>query len=205
MSKVVYQTDADGIFIGTTLADESPLEPGTYLIPFRAYEVEPPALNENQVARWYVNKWIVEPKPGSNVDSNGDPLPPTQDELLERVKTFREEILANGFDYDFGDARGVHSFATTEEDMKGWEEVAKLANALSALGDNISKIDILTETGPVQVTAQEWAQILVYSAATHRQPVWLASFQVSAKIRAGLITTFDEVITDESWNYEIPA
>jgi hypothetical protein len=39
---IVYQTDRDGWYVGTITADESPLEPGVYLIPAGAYADPPP-------------------------------------------------------------------------------------------------------------------------------------------------------------------
>lgn len=93
--------------------------------------------------------------------------------------TERERRLADGFDYDFGDARGVHHIGTTAADMQGWDEVTKLANAQLALGDTGTTIQILTETGPAGVTALEWQQVLIASAAA-RQPVWLGSFALQA-------------------------
>jgi hypothetical protein len=91
----------------------------------------------------------------------------------------RERRLALGFIYDFGDTRGEHRIATTDQDMKGWDEVTKIASALIALGDSTTTIDIVSETGPAQVTALEWQQVLV-AASAFRQPIWAASFSLQA-------------------------
>ena len=91
----------------------------------------------------------------------------------------RERRLALGFTYDFGDARGVHRIATTDQDMKGWDEVTKVANAMLALDDTASVIDIVTETGPTTVTALDWQHVLV-AAGVFRQPIWAASFTLQA-------------------------
>lgn len=95
------------------------------------------------------------------------------------ILTERERRLSVGFDYDFGDARGVHHFATTEQDMRGWDEVTKIANAMLALNDQTSTINIVTGTGPTQVTAIEWQHVLV-AAGAFRQPIWAASFALQA-------------------------
>lgn len=42
MEKIASQLDADGYFIGGVVADESPLEPGVFLIPGGAIDIEPP-------------------------------------------------------------------------------------------------------------------------------------------------------------------
>lgn len=91
----------------------------------------------------------------------------------------RERRLALGFDYDFGDDRGVHRIGTTKADMAGWDEVAKLAAAKIAKGEGSATILISTDTGPVLVTALEWQDILV-AAGDVRQPLYQASFVLMA-------------------------
>lgn len=56
-TKIVYQTDHLGIYTGTTVADESPLEPGVWLIPGGCVEVAPPAVPEKKAALWDGRKW----------------------------------------------------------------------------------------------------------------------------------------------------
>lgn len=87
----------------------------------------------------------------------------------------RSKRLAEGFDYDFEGSRGVHHIGTTEEDMRGWDEVTMGANAAVAIGAGSTAFDIITETGPVEVTALEWQSILM-AATAFRQPIWTASF-----------------------------
>lgn len=95
------------------------------------------------------------------------------------IQRERERRLALGFDYDFGDARGLHHIATSPEDMKGWDEVTMLANAAINAGVATTEILILTSTGPVTITAAEWQQVLLASA-NFRQPIWQASFALQA-------------------------
>ena len=61
--KTVYQTNIDGYFTGLTGADESPLEPGVYLIPGGAVEVEPPSFGPGSAARWVDGAWQIVPAP----------------------------------------------------------------------------------------------------------------------------------------------
>ncbi len=56
-TKIVYQTDHLGIFIGTTRADPSPLEPDTWLLPAGCVEVPPPEPAEHQAALWDGQAW----------------------------------------------------------------------------------------------------------------------------------------------------
>lgn len=87
--------------------------------------------------------------------------------------------LALGFNYDFEDARGVHTIATTDKDMEGWREVTDLANARIATSDTTA-ITIATETGVCQVTPTEWMDVLK-AAAAFRQPIWAYSFVLQAQ------------------------
>lgn len=97
--------------------------------------------------------------------------PPTMDDVVKE----RQRRLALGFNYDFGDERGIHRIGTTDQDMAGWREVTDVASALLNLGQGSAPIQIATDTGTVQITPIEWQQILV-AAAIFRQPIWQASF-----------------------------
>ena len=55
--KTVYQTDHIGIFTGAVKADESPLEPGVFLIPGGCVEVAPPDIPEHKAAWWNGKVW----------------------------------------------------------------------------------------------------------------------------------------------------
>lgn len=64
MSQTVYNYDPrTRIYTGASQADESPLEPGVYLIPAHATTIELPTVAEGKVARWRVDDrmWEVIP------------------------------------------------------------------------------------------------------------------------------------------------
>lgn len=107
------------------------------------------------------------------------PPPPTHEQKVAGIVAERERRLQEGFDYDFGNGRGVHRIGTTNADMVGWREVTDLANALIATGNGSTTINVLTDTGAVTITATEWAGILI-AAAQFRQPIWAASFALQA-------------------------
>lgn len=46
MAKIVSQLDDDGYFVAAVVADESPIEPGVYLLPAGAIDKAPPAVVE---------------------------------------------------------------------------------------------------------------------------------------------------------------
>lgn len=107
------------------------------------------------------------------------PMLPIDPPTIDDVWREKERRLALGFDYDFGDERGVHHIGTTPSDMAGWDEVTKFAQALINAGTPKGNILILTDTGPAEVTAAEWQQMLL-AAAAFRQPLWLRSFEITA-------------------------
>ena len=58
-TKTVFQTDRLGLFTGTAEAEESPLEPGVFLIPGGCVEVAPPKIPANKGACWSNGKWVL--------------------------------------------------------------------------------------------------------------------------------------------------
>lgn len=101
-----------------------------------------------------------------------DPAPPGLS-ILDIVEE-RNRRLSLGFDYNFNDERGIHHIGTTEDDMKGWDEVTTWATAQVAL-DKTDSINILTNTGAATITALEWMRILE-AASAFRQLLWQYSF-----------------------------
>lgn len=136
---------------------------------------------EGDNAMLYPPFWLEKSSPedrdalGITWEDDPPPPPPT----VFDVAAERERRLAGGYDYDFGDSRGVHRIGTTKADLEGWKEVTDLASAAMNLSRPNAPIDIVTETGPVQITALEWQSIL-FAAAAFRQPIWAASFVLQA-------------------------
>lgn len=58
-TKTVYQTSQLGLFTGITEADESPLEPGVFLIPGGCVETAPPSIPEHKAAHWNGQAWTL--------------------------------------------------------------------------------------------------------------------------------------------------
>lgn len=78
MPKIVSQLDPEGVFVGTTEADESPLEPGVWLIPGGCVDATPPVFDpQTQIARWDGSQFNLEnlPPPPS------PPPPPTLEQI----------------------------------------------------------------------------------------------------------------------------
>lgn len=59
-----FQFDHAGLYAGTTEADESPLEPGVYLLPARCTLTPPPAdVPANKWPRWNGSTWQLVNRP----------------------------------------------------------------------------------------------------------------------------------------------
>lgn len=64
MSKTAYQFDRAGLYVGTTEADESPLEPGVYLLPAHTTLDAPPAdVPADKWPRWHGRAWELVNRP----------------------------------------------------------------------------------------------------------------------------------------------
>ena len=113
--------------------------------------------------------------PRAPEDTPSAPQAPTVFDVIAE----RERRLAAGFDFDFGDSRGVHHIGTSERDLKNWDEVTKLAQAAINLAQPDMPIGIETDNGPCTVTAMEWQHILI-AAGVARQPIFHASFALQA-------------------------
>jgi len=60
----VYQTNYSGLFVGETVADESPLEPGVFPLPAGCVETAPPEeWPDDQWPRWNGVAWELITKP----------------------------------------------------------------------------------------------------------------------------------------------
>lgn len=74
---VLHYDPATGELLGASEAQESPLEPGVYLIPAHATDQAPPEAGPDQIVRFVGGTWVVEARP-----SPPPPPPePTPEEL----------------------------------------------------------------------------------------------------------------------------
>ena len=73
---IVYQTNLQGIYIGPVMADESPLEPGVWLIPGGCVEVEPPAIPSGMLAVWEGDQWSLRVAESADPVTSETPAPP---------------------------------------------------------------------------------------------------------------------------------
>lgn len=70
-TKTVYQYDRSGLYVGETVADESPLEPGVWMMPAMTVEVPPPAeYPAGTWPRWNGTEWTLANNIGANHDAD---------------------------------------------------------------------------------------------------------------------------------------
>lgn len=74
-----------GEFLGESVADESPLEPGVYLLPACSTDIAPPLQSANQRAIFQAGAWLV-------VDIPQPPAPPVPT-AAEIAASRKAEIL----------------------------------------------------------------------------------------------------------------
>jgi lysozyme family protein len=86
--KQVIQLDAAGYFVGFATADESPLEPGVFLIPGGCIEATTPTVPEGQRAKWD-GAWVFEDVP--QPEPEPEPTPPTPEEQAEALRVLRQQ------------------------------------------------------------------------------------------------------------------
>lgn len=140
-TKKVYQYDEKNYFKGELTLDSSDKSPsGTWNIPVRCVEVEPPAEKDGYKRKWSGSGWEYEPEP------EPEPKPePTLDELKEmkklQLKAERDakEVLPieyNGNSYDYDEkARDRINAAIIAMELKGPE-----ASIEWTLADNTSTV-----------------------------------------------------------------
>ena len=81
---LVYQINAQGIYVGPVLADESPLEPGAWLIPAGCIETPPPETEVGYVAIWHSGAWMIMPDPLVGGGSVSPEM--TEEQILEAAR-----------------------------------------------------------------------------------------------------------------------
>lgn len=93
MEKIVSQLDADGYFVCPAVADESPLEPGVFLIPAFAIDAAPPDVGSGMRYRFVDGTWISEPIHESSISDAFEP--PVSEVIQSPVEKLRGFLAAN--------------------------------------------------------------------------------------------------------------
>lgn len=96
-TKIVSQLNDDGYFVGPTVADESPLEPGVFHIPRGCVDVPPPQVEEGKVARWTEQGWQFDDMPDAPQPTQAEL--PLQERVIQAVQ-LRLDAFARSRFYD---------------------------------------------------------------------------------------------------------
>jgi hypothetical protein len=80
----VYQTDLNGVYVGTTTADQDPLDSTNWLIPAGCVQTVPPIMTDKQFAKWNGTEWGVEDIPAVESDPEPEPIAPEVSVRAER-------------------------------------------------------------------------------------------------------------------------
>lgn len=79
--KIYNYSQLNGVYIGSEQADESPLEPGVFLIPANATTIAPPDAPLGMQAVWEGEKWGLQQIP------EPPPAPPAPEPLTPQEQT----------------------------------------------------------------------------------------------------------------------
>ncbi len=127
-TKPVCQLDRDGYFVGMTVADESPLEPGVWLLPAGAVDAPVPEVPEGFRAQWNGLSFDLVPPPAPEPE----PEPPTLAE--RRAVRWEQAKIERKRRTDGGVLVNTHWFQTDSDSRIQFLRLDQKASAALAAG-----------------------------------------------------------------------
>jgi len=125
--KTVYQLNQNGEYTGESIAHESPLEPGVYLIPGGCVETAPPETKEGQIAVWDGVWTLVDlPEPEKPKELTAKEI------AAQKIATRKAQIGAELAEID---AKSIRPLRAGETDR-----LAALEKQASALRSELAKL-----------------------------------------------------------------
>jgi hypothetical protein len=129
--KIVFQTNHEQVLIGTCLADESPLEPGVWMIPGGCVEVATPEIPGGKQARWAAGAWIIEDAPAPIAEPVAPPVVNDQPGLETRVivQAYMDQTAQlSGYEsllaaISYADEDAVESFQQDGKRFRAWRSL----------------------------------------------------------------------------------
>lgn len=168
-TKTVLQLDADGYFVGTATADESPLEPGVWLFPGGCVDAPVPEVPEGFKALWNGSGFDLEAIP----EPEPEPEPTLEERrtaVWEQIKTKRDHLKSSGVKVG---AHWFHSDADSRIQQIGLVIMgASIPAGLKwkALGDVL--VDMTpTLADEIFAATAAWDGLLFATAEAHRSDV----------------------------------
>ena len=88
---LIYHYDTDQVYVGQSTADESPLEPGVFLIPANATATSVPSYTDGQRAVWNGSFWDIEDIPEPVEETPVEEVPENEDPwtTLRRIRNIK--------------------------------------------------------------------------------------------------------------------
>lgn len=145
-----YHPDT-GEFLGVGLADQSPLEPGVYLIPAHATTTAPPTAMSGKVRVWR-GEWVFEDVLAGEPthDPEYEPTPEELEHLAREAFKTQRQTLVDNIKVTVGDK----TFDGDETSQ------TRMARAIVAMTDTETVLWVLANNIPVQVTKAELTEAL---------------------------------------------
>jgi len=125
MTMNVYQTDAQGYFVGVTTADADPLNPTEWLIPAGCVTEAPDEAPEGSRAKWTGSAWAMEAIPVEPEPEEPEPTP-----LDVVVRSERDSFLA-ATDWT------ANSDVTMSDAMREYRQALRDVPAQAGFPDNV--------------------------------------------------------------------
>jgi hypothetical protein len=177
-------------YICDGLADPNPLKPGEWLIPAFATTIQPPVTNENEIAKFIDETWIVEYKAETNPNN---PDPP-EELTLEQTKAIRTAELNSLCQATI--CSGFYSSALGES--RKYE--SKIEDQINLMGAVQMNMDMLYRCWNPAGTRQEWYQ---HTAAQLKQVFMDGSIMVRANLER--VSTLKEQVQAATTIEEVEA
>lgn len=174
--KIVSQLDASGLLIGPAEADESPLEPGVFLLPGGCVDLPPIEAPIGMRARFVEGRFVLESVPAS-----APPEPISAAEVVANIKAERDRRTQSG-GYKVG-ANWFHSDTFSRTQQMG---LVMLGAALPA-GIEWKTLDG-TKVKMTQALAQ---QIFAAAAASDIAVFAAAELHIAAVLSSPAPSTYD--------------
>jgi hypothetical protein len=122
-TRIAYQCNAQGVYLGETTVQEDPMSPGVYLLPSNATFNAPPTIGSGQQAVFAGDAWTVENIPAP-VTPESKPLTLAQAQALQ-IAVLTEACRASIESGFTSDALGsTHSYPSTVQDQTNQHTIA---------------------------------------------------------------------------------
>jgi len=135
----VYQCDANGFLIGETVADESPLEKGVFLIPANCTKKKPPKEKEGKIAQFADDKWkLVDiPKPVESLETEVADVVEDEPEIEGSEEAF---LLAQLRDCDLRTLRPMRAIIAGTDTKEDHETLNAIESEISKTRDKLKAL-----------------------------------------------------------------